>query len=390
MVKYINNDAQKGVKYSWCKILKKVEALEIPLDFFSPVGLPIDLNSWFVLLSERAIGKTTGILILALVMHVMYGTTAVYCRSSKYQIAPKHTSDLYNVIITNDYVRKITDGEYNSVTYNRRKWYLCTVDENGEITNKDPEPCCHMVAIDEALESKSSLNLPLGDIIIFDEFVTPAGYTPSNEFVMFCDLISTIFRLRESGKIFLLGNTINKYSQYYDDLEISDIVRGMDIGDKRERHGDNKTPVYIEIVKPSANFQVKKRSWVDRFMSFSKPELSSITGRSVWAVENYPHIPDDSYHTISNKIYLYTAGRYIRLEIVSNDVIGVCIYAHWATSVYDDSIILTNELIDTPNKYRYLGNNTLEMFIRKIIRAGKMFYASNDVGSCFNNYLMNK
>ena len=390
MIKYIDDDVQKGIKYDWHRIQKKVKSLCIPTDFYDPSKRPIADYSWNVTLSERATGKTTGLLLMGLVMYRMYGTVVIYCRSNKMQIAPKHTQDLYNVVVSNGYIDRITDGEYNSIKYNRRKWYLCHIDESGEIDNIDNNPCCHMLSVGETLEIKSGLNLPTGDLIIFDEFVTPTGYTQSNEFVMFCDLISTVFRLRESGKIFLLGNTINKFSQYYDDLEIAEIVRGMDIGDIREVKGKGKTPIFIEIVKPSADFKVKKKTWVERFMGFAKPELSSITGRAVWAVNNYPHIPDDKFYTISNKIYIYHTGRYMRLEIVTNSEIGICIYAHWANRVYEDSIILTTGEIDSHQKKYYLGNITLERFINKIRHSGKMFFASNDVGSFFDNYLQSR
>lgn len=390
MIKYIDNDVQKGIKYDWNKIMKRVSDLKIPVDYFDPSKRPVDLYSWIIMLSERATGKTTGLLLMGLVMYRMYGTVTIYCRANKNQIAPKHTTDLYNVVISNGYIEKITDGEYNSIKYNRRKWYLCHIDDTGEIDAVDNNACCHMLAVGETLEIKSGLNLPTGDIIIFDEFVTPAGYTSSNEFVMFCDLVSTVFRLRECGKIFLLGNTINKFSQYYDDLEISEIIRGMDIGDIREVRGRGKTPIYIEIVKPSADFKVKKKSWVERFMGFAKPELSSITGRAVWAVNNYPHIPDNKYYYISNRFYIYHTGRYARLEIVSNEELGVCIYIHWASKIYPDSIILTTGEIDSHQKHYYLGNPLLESFIGRIKRAGKIFFASNDVGSFFDNYMQSK
>lgn len=374
-----------GVSYDWKAITKRVRQLKIPTEYFDPALRPVSDYAWHVYLSERAAGKTTGWLLLGLVMYQMYGTVTVYCRPRTTQLAPKHTQDLYGVVVANDYIERITDGKYNNIRYYRRKWYLTkTVD--GEIVDQDPNACCHMVAVDESADIKSGLNLPTGDLILLDEFVSTNILHEAEIFVQFCDLISTILRLRECGRIVLLGNTINKYSQMYSDLEIQEVIEGMALGDTAAHTTSSGTKVYIELVKPGSNFQAKKASWVRRYMGFGHPELASITGRATWAMKNYQHIPPGEYTLEMTGIYIQDCNKYARLDIVTHETLGVCLYVHWATRVYPDSVILTaGDITDPRCQYGY-GHPAISRLLHHFAATNRIYYSGNDVGSFYESY----
>lgn len=387
-VRYIDGDPSKGIAYDWDKIIKKMKSLNIPPEFFNPADRPLAENAWHVIISERGTGKTSGYLILSALMYWMYGTVTVYCRALSTQIAPKRTSTLFDVVTTNGYVEKITDGKYNNVAYNRKYWYLCkTVD--GEEVERDPNHFAYMVSVTEHAEIKSGLNLPTGDLIYFDEFMADeigANGDESKLFLQFCDLISTIFRLRESGKIILLGNSLNKYSQILCDLEIADTVKSMVKGDRAEITTNSGTKIYVEMYNPDATFQAKKKSWVKRFMGFVHPELASITGQATWAVGQHPHIPDGAYRSILHNVYVDDNGKLARLEVVNHETLGLCMYVHWATAVYDDSIILTVGDIIDPRYHYGRGPENFAKLWQKFRAANRIYYASNDIGSFIDNY----
>lgn len=391
-VQYIGNDSSRGIQYDWKKINREIEKLKIPTDFFNPAYRPISNHAWNVFLSERALGKTSGILLMGLVMYKLYGTVTVYCRSKETQIMPKHTGSLFNVILENGYIEKLTNGFFNSITYKSRRWYLCKIN-GGKETKRDNNPFCIAVSVDKTLDIKSGLNLPTGDLIVYDEFIDYGvsiadRYLNNNgAFVKFCDLVSTIFRLRESGKIILLGNTINRECEFFHDLEIYDVMNTLECGDNISYKSAMGTDIYIEWLKPVTAFASKKKTWVQKFVGFQKPELSAITGQPQWAVKNYPHIPDNMYHTICNKIYISHNGKLVRLEIVTNDSIGLCIYAHWASRCYDDSIMLVKTEITKRNEMYGLGTPNLNTLIRRIQNDNKIYYASNDVGDFVENYM---
>lgn len=58
-VKYINNDPQYGVRYDFRKLRKAYKKLGCPPDVYDPCTAPLEEAKYFVLLSERNIGKTT-------------------------------------------------------------------------------------------------------------------------------------------------------------------------------------------------------------------------------------------------------------------------------------------------------------------------------------------
>lgn len=396
-IKYINGDPEKGIQYDWRKIRKKLKELGIPCEYYNPGTAPLELIQWFVEISERAVGKTTGWLLLGLIMFQLYGTVVIYTRSRRDMIAPKNAISLYNVIKANDYISKITHDRWNTIVYDKRKWYLAYIDVNGNIAERCDKYCCRMVSIDEAANLKSGFNEPSGDLIIFDEFIPVSErYSVPNEFVQFIDLCSTVFRLRECPKIVLLANNINKYNQYFYDLEIAERVSEMQISENCTYTTDKGTKIYIEFIGAPKVYRTKKQNWIRLFCGFKKPELASITGESTWAVRCYQHIPtktdtgeSDKIKIIFGKLYIFYNNKYVRLDIVENPELGICIYAHWATRVYKDSIILTNEpLFDNRYVYGNAAGTNLGHLLDSIFKSKKIYFASNDVGTFVESYFL--
>lgn len=386
-IKYIGNAPERGISYDWHFLRKKMKELGIPSDFYNPITAPLESAQWFVEVSERAVGKTTGWLLLGAVMFEYYGTVTIYVRSRKENIAPKNAISLYHVVKANGYISKITHEKWNTVIYDKRKWFFANVDENGNLLEKCNEYFCRMVSIDSAGDLKSNFNEPKGDLLIYDEFIPISSrYEVPNEFVQLVDLCSTVFRLRECPKIVLLANNINKYSQYFNDLEIADRISEMQISENCIHTTNKGTKIYIEFIGAPKRFRTKKTVWNRLFAGFQKPELASITGESTWAVHCYQHIPElqenEEIEILFNKIYIYYQNKYVRLDIVENPTLGVCIYAHWATKVYNDSIILTNEnIIDERYIFGNAAGTKLGKFLDRIIRERKLYFAANDVGN---------
>ena len=114
MMKYIDNDKQKGILHDWKKIRKKFKSLRVPEECYNPLTLPLNKSVWHLILSERSKGKTTNLILFGMCMHVVDGTTIEYIRQSKTQIAPMKSEKLFETILKYDYISKITDDKYNS------------------------------------------------------------------------------------------------------------------------------------------------------------------------------------------------------------------------------------------------------------------------------------
>ena len=72
------------------------------------------------------------------------------------------------------------------------------------------------------MEHDKSTSYPEITTIVFDEFITRRYYLP-DEFVLFLNVLSTIIRQRQNVKIFMLGNTVNKYCPYFKEMGLKHI-----------------------------------------------------------------------------------------------------------------------------------------------------------------------
>ena len=387
-IKYIDNNIQLGIEYDWELIIKAYRALKCPDDVYDPIpalrAMISDNCKWYIGMSKRRIGKTTAFLLIGALLYWNYGTRTYYIRQRDDMIAPRNSNKLFDTINAFGYIDKITDGLYNGVKYAAKQWFFVKRDENGNIIDENPVPFCVMQSIQSAEDVKSVLNDPFGDWLIYDEFIGSNVY-PS-EFVDFFNLISTIKRLRRSTHINLLANTIDMYHIYFKELCIADNVQKMRAGEKAIITTDIGTKIYVErIEQPAA---AKRQDEIDKvlYYGFPNPKLAAITGDD-WAVANYPHIPDGEYKTIYQKIYIKYSNKYVRMDIVSHETLGVCAYVHWATYTYDDSLILTAEDRTDPRYIFRTGHGRLDMLLRRLFSQNRVYYATNDVGVFVESYL---
>ena len=90
--------------------------------------------------------------------------------------------------------------------------------------------------------------------------------------------------------------------------------------------------------------------------------------------------------------YLYIhAGKYVALDLVLNDKIGYCVYAHPATIIHDDSIIYTSGNIpDVRYKYRF-GDMTFDKLSKliwgKMYNRNLFFFSDNSTGALVESYV---
>ena len=391
-IKYILNDPNYGIDYDWKKIRKEYKKLECPPDVYDPTTAPLETCKYFVENSERNVGKTTNWLLLGMIMNKMYGTIIQYVRQTDNMVVPKALKNLFDTILIHNYVAKLTEGRWNSVMYRARRYYYCFVDENtGEIVEKDTEHFMFCCSIDKAEDLKSSYNAPLGDLIIWDECI--GKYYYPNEFVRFCDLVKTIIRGRRSPIIALLANTINPHSPLYNELEIYEDVQLMKVGTNKIIETKKGTKIYVEWIGVEPEKKQKNTVINKLFFGFKNSLLGSITGDD-WAIKCYQHIPelpkdDDNAFAdiISRRLYIFFNNKYVRLDVVNHYQLGLCVYAHWATKLYTDSIIFTN--VDrTDRRYQYkLGEGNLRKFVDTCFKENRVYYASNDIGSFIQAFL---
>lgn len=385
-IKYINGDPKRGVAYDWKTIIKAYKSLGCPDEYFDPTDCPIAEVKYLMDFSRRGTGKSTGVMLLGMVINAMYGTHVIYVRQTEDMIAPKACGDMFDVIMQNGYVTKITDGRWNGVKLYHRRWFYCNYDEDGKEVERAQEHFCFMCDIVKANNLKSGFNDPIADYIIYDEFVNPA-YVP-DEFVKFCDLLSTIIRQRYSPIVWLLSNNTDKESPYFYEMECNDIVRALTRGDSRKWTTERGTDCFIEWYAPEVKHS-KSKTILDKmneiFFGFKNKKLGSITGED-WAIKPAQHIPRADVKFLIQNIYIKNHEKLVKLDFVLHPELGVCVYAHWATQLYDDSYILTIE-DRFDNRFRYgAGNDYITKLLLKAIKENRIYYASNDIAAFVRAY----
>lgn len=365
------------------KIIKEYQKLKCPPEVYNPCKLPFNNDKYFVICSERSIGKTTNILLFGMVAHELFGTQIQYIRQTEVMLEPKNMRQLFDTILQFNYVKKITKGKWSSVLYYARGWYYCNRDESGKVTDQDERPFMFCLAINRNMVYKSTYNAPTGDIIIFDEFISK--FYPQDEFIEFCDLVKTIIRERTTPIIFMLGNTLDRYHAYFSEMELLNIATSMPIGEHTETITHSGTPIYIEFATREKTEAKKTLNKI--FFGFRNKKLGAITGAD-WSITPMQHIDKtDTPELLTRNLYITIETYYINLELVYSDLYGYHVLAHFAKQTYPDSHIYSlDHMLDYRYRYKF-GIDKLDKLIWTLYERKKFYYASNAVGALVEKYV---
>ena len=384
--KYYNGDKLKGRIYDWNLVRKEYKKLGCPKGVYNPLKIPIEIAKWIMLLSERSTGKTTNLLLFGMVWAWLYNGVMGYIRKNDSMITKKGLESLFSTILEWGYVTKITGGRWNSIFYYASKFYYCNVDEDGNITEKASTPFMRCFALNARDSYKSSGGFETVDYVIFDEFIGDRYIL--NEFVHLCDLLKTLFRDRYSPVVFMLANTIDLHSEYFNEMEIYEDIQLIEVGTSQTITTEKGTNIYVELIKDAKEVTEKKK-FNSLFFGFKNSRISSITGDG-WAFSEYPHI-EAGFHSIQHGIYIDYHGRFLELEIVEYPERGVFIIVHRANKPYDDSVIYSNsELKDKRYRFHLGDGSNLDKFIGYCIVNHRILFQDNSCGTIFFNHVNSK
>ena len=395
-IEYIDGKIQKGIKIDWNKVKKRFDELDIPEEFLvwsNPLSNPLvpQKCGYILNISQRGMAKTTNVLLAGLICYAMYGVNTCYVRTDERDLQKSNALNLYDVVIENKYIEKIFGDAYNSIFLRGGKWYLCRVDEDGNIIAKNPDPTCYLLAVDKAPKYKSVLNLPRGDFVVWDECIKPQGFSRYNEFGMFADLVSTIMRKRVSGNVWMLCNSLSRDAALFSEMLIHDAIREMSPGESRVVETTGGTHIYIKIY--GADNSPQRAETNRRFFGFDdNPNLYAIMGKgnSIWAEDSYPHIPEDNAEYLARNIFVKSVGKTVQLNLVSNEKFGLCVYVvPYTKEPKEDAYIFTDNFLSDSREILFMGyGSKLGTAIwRDLYQAGKFFYAKNSEGDFIVNYI---
>ena len=338
-----------------------------------------------IIFGERSNGKTYAALLYGLKRFVATGEQFAYIRRWREDLRGKRAENLFSNHVATGAIEEITNGECNAIFYLSGKWYLAKYDAEKKKYYPQNTPFCYGFCLSEQEHEKSS-SYPNVTTIIFDEFLTRRYYLP-DEFMLFMNLLSTIIRQRDNVKVFMLGNTINKYCPYFSEMGLKQVTNMEQGTIDIYKFGQGGAVVAVEYCST-----IVKQKASNKYFCFDNQNLQMITGGK-WELAAYPHLP--TKYTPKDVLFVY--------YIVFNEVIlqGNIIqkgsenftYIHMKTTPIkddDNALIYSLEMNGKPNyKRKLLSTATyIEAQVTKYFATDKVFYQNNEVGEIVRNYLM--
>lgn len=337
-----------------------------------------------VIFGERSNGKTYATLKQVLENYFSDGSQFAYIRRWSVDVQPKRMNNLFNAIIEDGYLEKLSGGKFTAIFYRTGRFYLCTYNDKGKPIYNEEDIIGYAFSLSENEHNKAN-SYPRVTTIIFDEFLTNKIYLP-DEFILFMNTVSTIVRQRTNVKIYMLGNTVNKFCPYFKEMGLTNILTMKQGTIDLYTYGETKLKVAVEYADSKKKF--KKNNF---YFAFNNPKLKMITG-GAWELNIYPHAPVKWLP--KNIIFTYFIDfndSIYQCEIINKDD-NVFTYIHEKTTPIknpDKDIIYT---LDYNPKINYNINilKPLTDYQNKItwfFNHDRVYYQNNNVGDAINNYL---
>lgn len=352
---------------------------------------------YYVIFGGRSHGKTYSALLYGLQRYVETGERMALIRRYYEDFKGKRSLLLWENLVENGEISRVTGGKWEYVFYRSGAWYLAKNEWNDKKKEskriKEEMPFCFAYPLIQMEHDKGSRYTNSVTTIIFDEFMSRNGYLP-DEFSLFSNTISTIKGFRHNVKIFMLGNTVSQYCPYFSEMGLSHIkeMKAGEIAIYRFT-GDNgaETRVAVEYT----NLLRESKQEHDEYFGFDNPKLRMITSGD-WEFALYPHLPVKYKRSdILFTFFILFNGDTLQCNIINvtddNGVTYDFIYIHHKTTPLkfpDDELIYSQEYNAKPNYRRKLTQpqSQGERKILSYFHADKVFYQDNQTGEIIRNY----
>lgn len=337
-----------------------------------------------IIFGERSNGKTYALLKQGISDFFKTGKQLAYVRRWKEDITGRRASSLFNGVVENGEVSKISGGVFTGVYYWAGKFYLCNYNEAGKAIYSDTDVLAYTFALSDSEHDKST-SFPNVGTIVFDEFLTNKLYL-NDEFVLFMNVVSTIVRRREDVKIYMLGNTVNKFCPYFAEMGLTHITKMKQGAIDVYKYGNSKLTVAVEYCS-----SVEQSIDSSKYFAFDNPKLSMITS-GAWELDIYPHLPYKYKPRDVHLTYFIDFNDHLlQCEIVCVDGIYFTFIHEKTTPLKnpDRDLVYTLDYDPRLNYNRSLHKpiNKMQERILWFFKTDRVYYQNNEVGDVVNNYL---
>ena len=371
--------------------MAKAKAKQPPkeeLKFYSLDNILTKNADYNIVFGERSNGKTYAALEYGIKQFVEsgYQNQTAIIRRWKEDIKGKRAETLYNALEANGRIAELTNGEYTEVYYFNGRYYLSNYDSNIQKHVPHTKPLAFTFALSE-MEHDKSTSYPDITTVIFDEFLTRRYYLP-DEFILFMNVLSTIIRHRNNVKIFMLGNTVNKYCPYFTEMGLRHIGQMEQGTIDVYKFGKGQLTIAVEYAAT-----ISKNKASNKYFCFDDSDSVQMIINGAWEMAIYPHLSvkyDDK-----DIVFIYFIkfnGNVLQCEIVNKDN-EYFTYIHEKTTPIknpDTDLVYSLQHSEKQNyKRRLLSTATpLETKIARFYALEKVFFQNNEVGEIVRNYIL--
>lgn len=337
-----------------------------------------------IIIGERSNGKTYATLEKILSDYVEHKKEGAYIRRWRDDIIGKRAETVFKSLCENGTVAKLTKNEYETIIFSRGAWHLAKYDSESKRMKADKNAFCYAFSLSDVEHDKST-SYPNVYNIVFDEFLTRRYYLP-DEFIIFMNVLSTIIRDRENIKIFMLGNTVNKYCPYFAEMGLNNIEQ-MEQGAIDVYSFGNALKIAVEYCNPT-----KEGKKSNKYFAFDNPRLNMIT-KGAWELSIYPHLSQG--YKIKQDSIIFSFVVCFNSKKLSCDVINqgndLFIFVHnKTTEIKDSELVYSMEYTPrTLTRKSFLNPvDKIDMKIKAFFQSNRVFYQSNEIGEIMHNYLL--
>lgn len=339
-----------------------------------------------VIFGERSNGKTYAVLQKMIENWFRNNKQSALVRRWQDDFKSKRGATMFAAL--DEVIKKESGGAYDHVDYYGGRFYMAAwiIEESGARKSvRDDNPFCYGFAL-SAMEHDKSTSYPNITILCFDEFITRDSYL-NDEFILFMNVVSTIVRQRKDVKIYMLGNTVNKFCPYFAEMGLSH-VKEMEPG-QIDVYNYGESDLIVAVERTGTSQTNKKES--DVYFAFNNPKLKMITHGS-WEIDIYPHL---KRHYRSGDVvfnyFIIWEDEILQADIVI-DELSFYTYIHRKTTELkdpDNDIVYQIESDQRHNYYKNLKRpvDKLSQKITNHFKSHKIFYQDNEVGEIVRNYL---
>lgn len=366
---------------------KKGETAEVkPLQqYYDRTAIDATEASYRLIIGQRSNGKTYSVLKTIIEQYFVEGKRSAYIRRYAEEIMPKNCQLLFSQPSLVQLIIELSQGEYNGTFYRANCFYFAFYDEDGKKQRQDQIPFCITRAINtwETTKGQDAGELHL---LCYDEFMTRSGYL-SDEFVKFCNLLSSLIRDRKDCVIYMLANSVNKYCPYFEEMGLQDVDK-MEQGEIRVyTYNNSDLKVAVEYC---AKVEATKKT-ASKYFAFENAQLAMITS-GAWEIKNYARAPYPLHEEdIFQRFYINFGGQLICGEIILRSPDLFIFFRRQTKDIEIGELTpyYSSEFSTSACHVRFLKDcpTALHTLIKNLIVKNSMCFATNEIGEVVRNWL---